>query len=322
MRPFLVIALLLALPIHAASTSRVATRMQNIVFHLDKGVELRVDTLSGHLVSVRAGKPPVFDDVGSYVVEVDSARVSMTPESLTSLLNNVVFADRSAPIRNLKVEIEGSELKQTGVLRKGVDVPFTMRARIEAAPDGRVRLHPVSMKAAGFVPKRVLDFFGLDLQRLVKLQPESAVKIEGNDLLLDPERLLPPPRIRGKVTRAWIANGLVVQQFGPEKPVHPLALPDSRFPNYMYYRGGSLRFGKLTMTDTDLMLVDDDPRDPFDFSPSQYDEQLMAGYSKNTAAHGLITHMPDLNKLGSRGSQGSQGSQGSKGSKGSRSDRY
>jgi hypothetical protein len=63
----------------------------------------------------------------------------------------------------------------------------------------------------------------------------------------------------------------------------------------MYYRGGTLRFGKLTMADTDLMLVDDDPHDPFDFSPARYNDQLMAGYSKNTASHGLITHMPDLN---------------------------
>ena len=30
---------------------------------------------------------------------------------------------------------------------------------------------------------------------------------------------------------------------------------------------------------------------------ARYNEQLMAGYSKNTAAHGLITHMPDLDDL-------------------------
>jgi hypothetical protein len=67
----------------------------------------------------------------------------------------------------------------------------------------------------------------------------------------------------------------------------------------MYYRGGTLRFGKLTMADTDLLLVDADQKDPFDFSPERYNDQLVAGYSKNTRAHGLIVYMPDLNDLGS-----------------------
>ena len=90
---------------------------------------------------------------------------------------------------------------------------------------------------------------------------------------------------------------MIVEQFGPAKPQHAITPPDRRFPNYMYYRGGTLRFGKLTMDNTDLMLVAEDPRDPFDFSPAQYNDQLMAGYSRNTASHGLITHMPDLDDL-------------------------
>jgi hypothetical protein len=300
MRRALVLVLFWSVHLEAAETVRVGTRMQNVLFHLGNGVELHVRTLSGQLVSATAGKPPVFDDVNSYVLEIDSARVSMTPESLTSLMNNVVFADARAPIRKLKIAVEGAELQSTGVLEKGVGVPFTMRARVDVTADGRIRMHPTSMKAAGFLSKRVFDFFGLHLEKLVKLSPGSPVEVDGDDLLLDPERLLPPPRIRGKLTAAWIADGVIVEQFGPAKPQHAITPPDRRLPNYMYYRGGTLRFGKLTMDDTDLMLVDDDPRDPFDFSPAQYNDQLMAGYSKNTASHGLITHMPDLNDLSRR----------------------
>ena len=64
----------------------------------------------------------------------------------------------------------------------------------------------------------------------------------------------------------------------------------------------TLRFGKLTMRDTDLLLVDKDPKDAFDFSPERYNAQLVAGYSKNTPAHGLIVYMPDLVDL-DRGSK-------------------
>jgi len=238
--------------------------------------------------------------VNSYVIEIDSARVSMTAGSLTNLMNNVLFAGPSAPIKDTRVEIDGAELKQTGTLRKGVSVPFTMRASLDVTPDGRLRLHPTSMKAAGIIPKGVLDFFGLHLKSLLKVGSESPMQVSGDDLLLDPARALPPPRIRGKLTRAWIADGLVFEQFGAEKPTHSITPPTASH-NFMYYRGGTLRFGKLTMIDADLMLVDEDPSDPFDFSPAQYKDQLVAGYSKNTPDNGLVTRMPDLSDIAKRG---------------------
>jgi hypothetical protein len=131
----------------------------------------------------------------------------------------------------------------------------------------------------------------------VKLNRTPAVKVEGDDLLLDPQGLLPPPAIRGHLTKAWIENGLVVEQFGAENAPPALTPPDANARNYMYYRGGTLRFGKLTMEDTDLLLEDADQKDPFDFSPEKYNDQLVSGYSKNTPTHGLIVYMPDLNDL-------------------------
>jgi hypothetical protein len=65
----------------------------------------------------------------------------------------------------------------------------------------------------------------------------------------------------------------------------------------MHYRGNVLRFGRLTMRDTDLRLVDADARDPFEFSPSAYVKQLVAGYSKNAADGSLRVYMPDLDDL-------------------------
>jgi hypothetical protein len=68
-------------------------------------------------------------------------------------------------------------------------------------------------------------------------------------------------------------------------------VPDAR--NYLYFFGGSIRFGKLTMADADMQLIDADPRDPFEFFPARYERQLIAGYSRNTPRHGLQVFMPD-----------------------------
>jgi hypothetical protein len=72
----------------------------------------------------------------------------------------------------------------------------------------------------------------------------------------------------------------------------------------MFYRGGVLRFGKLTMTDADLMIVDADPHDPFEFFLDQYNRQLVAGYEQNAPDHGLIMHMPDYRRVGETGGGG------------------
>ena len=65
----------------------------------------------------------------------------------------------------------------------------------------------------------------------------------------------------------------------------------------MFYRGNVLRFGKLTMADADLQIVDADPKDPFDFYLSHLNDQLVAGESRNQPDLGLKTTMPDYADL-------------------------
>jgi hypothetical protein len=52
------------------------------------------------------------------------------------------------------------------------------------------------------------------------------------------------------------------------------------------------------MTDVDMILIDMDPRDPFDFFLDRYKEQIAAGYSKITSNSALLIFVKDFNKLG------------------------
>lgn len=287
-----------------ADPQAVATRMRNVNLHIGMGIEVHIEDLGGRMSSRLPGTLPVFDDPDSYVIDIDDARLSMTAESVTHLMNNYVFAYPGAPFTNLKVTMENGELTQSGTMHKGIGVPFTMRTTVTATRDGKIRLHPTTMKAAGLISKRLLDFFGLTLDRFITFKPASPVTMDGDDLLLDPERLLPPPRIRGRLTRVAIEDGRLVEYFGDGDPGrHGVAPPDRHLTNYMYFRGGTLRFGKLTMDDTDLLLIDADPKGSFEFSPLQYNEQLVARYSKNTISHGLIVYMPSMSTL-ARGTSG------------------
>jgi hypothetical protein len=129
----------------------------------------------------------------------------------------------------------------------------------------------------------------------MKAPPGSGIRADGDDLLIDTTALLPPPRTEGRLQRVAIdGQRLAMRMTGSAAPPpRPATLPLPRARNYLYFFGGSIRFGKLTMTDADMQLIDADPRDPFDFFPARYEGQLIAGYSRNTPRHGLQVFMPD-----------------------------
>lgn len=107
--------------------------------------------------------------------------------------------------------------------------------------------------------------------------------------------MVPPPRISGRVTAASIEASSVALSFGPGANRNPL--PPPKPGNYLYFRGGVLQFGKLTMRDADLELLDSGPDDPFDFYLERYHDQLVAGHVEVTRDKGLVTHVPDYGDL-------------------------
>ena len=101
--------------------------------------------------------------------------------------------------------------------------------------------------------------------------------------------------MHGKLTAVRVDKNALVQIFGSgDSP--PLS-ESATAKNHIYWRGGQLSFGKLTMTETDLELIDLDPKDAFDFSVDGWNEQLVAGYSKTLPNRGLRAYMPDYNDL-------------------------
>lgn len=281
-----------------ATTPPVQIEMKNVRLHVDDGIVLNVRSLRGEMVS-NGQEPPVFDDPRSYVMHVFTGDLGMDMTSLTTLMNRHVFAYEGSPLKDLSVEISEGKLKQQGKLHKGVWLPFSMKATVTATPDGRLRLHTESVTALGIPTTKLLDLLGLTLADLMTVEKQRGAEIKDDDVIISPGRALPPPEIQGHLSHAEVANGELRQVFtttdGRAVPI--LTPPDRKARNYFYFSGSVIRFGKLTMTAADLQLIDIDQRDAFDFYPAKYNSQLVAGYSKNTAARGLKTYMPDFGDL-------------------------
>jgi hypothetical protein len=286
------LALCAAAPPATKLDAPVNAAFRNVHLHVDPSIVLEIRHIDGALLSTVPDQPPVFDDQRSFTLRIDSGVVAMSPEGLSDLLNHYVFAYDGAPLKNLKISIVNGQLHQEGTLHKGVNVPFAIDADISATPDGRIRLHPTKVKAAGLPTGGLMKLFGIELDELIKLKQTPGVQIQDNDFLLAPDRLLPAPKIAGHLTRVLIDGNRIVETFGTGT-VAKITPPDPRARNFMYYRGGTLRFGKLTMSDADMQLIDANPRNPFEFFPERYIVQLVAGYSKNTLSGGLKVYMPD-----------------------------
>jgi hypothetical protein len=277
------------------AAKNVEVQMQHVDFHVDSSIVLHIGYLRGALEPVSSDHSPFFDDKHSFILAIDTARVTMTPSGLSDLLNHDTFAYPGSPLRHLKITIEKGLLKQQGTMR---GISFTILGELTLTPQGELRLHPSSVKAVGVGVGGLMKFLGLTLEKMVKLKGARGVRIERDDFYLSPADLLPPPLVKGHVGALQVTDSAIVLGFGPVEgaALRPLAVPQPKPENYMYYRGGVLRFGKLTMHDTDLLIMDAEPEDPFDFFLDQYNAQLVAGYSKNTPDHGLVVTMPDYRK--------------------------
>lgn len=275
--------------------------MRNVDFRVDERVVLKISYLRGTLRNTRPNEPPWFDDPTSFEISIDSAIVAVTPASLTAMLNTYVFNYPGTDIKNLEVKIEGSELVQTGVLDKAINLPFKIKSTISVTPDGRLRLHPTSVKVVGLKVGGLMNFFGLELDNLVKVRAGRGVEVDGDDFIMSPEFLLPPPRIKSRVRSVQVVNGEVVQTLvATTRRSVPALKPEQSARNYMFYRGNTLRFGKLTMSAADLQIVDRDPKDPFEFFLKHINDQIVAGSSRNTTDYGLITTLPDFGDIAPR----------------------
>jgi hypothetical protein len=277
----------------------VQAQMRNVLFRFSTSIAAQIDFLNGEFLPTGNNPMPNFDDKTSFLVKVKSARISITPQDLAAVMNRYVFAKPSSPLRDLTVTIEDNKVRVTGKLHGKRDVPFETLGSLSPTKDGKIRIHSEKVKAFKIQVKGIMNLFGVELVNVLDTKVDG-IDIDKYDLILDLAQLLPPPHIQGLVTAVRVENGKIVTISGAADKSDPWEKG-----NYMAFRGGRLRFGKLIMENTDLSLFDLDPTDPLDWFQDRYKDQLVSGYSKITPNFGLRTYVKDFAQI-SRASKSDQ----------------
>ena len=277
-----------------ASDEHVQFAIRNVIYHYTQPIAVHVFQLQGELLPTKPGATVVFDDKNSFKLALTSAQIAISCDALARVLNENVFAASDAPLKDLSLTSNNNQLIIKGKLHQKGDVPFEATGTLTAEGDGRIRVHTEHLKAAHLPVKGLLDLLGLDIARMIDTKKIQGVSVDKDDLILNPEQILPAPHIQGRVSAVRIQGNDIVQIFGTPQAENFAAKQAS---NYLAFRHGEVRFGKITMHDSDLIMIDIDPRDPLDFYLDHYQEQLVAGYCKSTPDYGLRAYVRDYSKI-------------------------
>lgn len=277
----------------AARKNGAGTRIHAHNLLLKKGPKLGIYVrwLSGQLVRNSRTVNPSFDHPDSFDLGIDDGIIRINIGDIGYFINSSLT---DAPLKNIKLLADGPKLKLTGTLHKLVPLPVQVGATLAAAPDNKVSIHVESIKVLKVPVKGLLSFFRVSTADLVKTTVPG-VTVQGNDIVVDARQLLPPPHIVGRLTAIRVDSPDIEAVFGSaaEQAVEKVEL----WRNFVSLKGGNIDFGKLTMNDVDLLMVDISKDPWFELDLANYRAQFASGYTRITPQSGLQIFMPDLRDL-------------------------
>jgi hypothetical protein len=249
----------------------VSIRLQNVRFHWSPKVYVDARNMALRAVPVD-GNMVDFDDLNSFVMALQQSTVVLTPGVLEGMLNESVFNYPESKLRDLKVQLgqedKGYAVRMTGRVDIVAWIPFSMVAYLDVDRSTNTLVMNIDrMKVFGFLPAtKLVRWSPFHLERMIPMPPNKSLMISGNKIMIKPFALFPPPRVTGTVSAVAVsADGIRLTFAGKEIPAPQL---DAR--NYVYLRGGRAQFGHFCTNDTDILILDQDPRTPFNFTLANY----------------------------------------------------
>ena len=264
---------------------------------LRKGDHFRIYVrwIRGRMVRTRRQVNPSFDDPQSFVLEVDKGVISVQLKDLTDFLNS--GTGTGSALKGISLQASGDQLEMHGTVHKIVPLPVKVNGVMSALPDGRVQFHVLGISVLKVPLKGLLGLFHVELNDLVASPGMPGVEIAGNDVRFDTQRLLPAPHIHGHITAVLTTPTELKIIYGGAGD-HEDQL--TQWHNFFRLAGGTLDFGKLTMHNVDLTMIDASQDPWFDLDLVNYQAQLVNGYTRLTAQAGMEIYMPDLDEIKSK----------------------
>jgi len=283
----------------AGDTAQVANgqgvniRLQNVRFKWSDNVYIDAGDMALRAVPLD-GSTVVFDDLETFRMVLQRSTVRIKPDVLQGMFNEAVFNYPGSRIRDLTIAIVDSDgerlLKLSGKVNMVVWIPFSMFTRLSVDRRTNTLVMDVDhLKVVGLPATKLLKWKPLSLESLIALPPNKSLTVRENQIMIKPFGLFPPPRIDGRMSRVALDGNILQLEFsGP-----PIPAPKSNAKNYVFLRGGNSQFGHFRMLDTDVLILDRDPRTPFAFSLVGYTSLIPRSDIEVHNTKEVLVTMPD-----------------------------
>ena len=268
---------------------------QNVAYRVDDEVVVDMPSMDADLVPFDIGKPLIPANVMDFQVKVHVADFTLTDQAMAAMMNRYVFNFPGSPISDVRITCMNGRLKQTAKLKKfGLTVTTELEGELRPNGRGQLVLRPDKIRSNGLPVKGLLDILGVEVAEMLKAREDKGIRLDGNDIILFPERMIPPPVMKAFCTGAVITPGKVTMHFDDGVRRERPALPEPAR-NFILMWGGNVLINNNLVLDAKLEMIDDTPDNPMQYYMPLYREQLETGFVVSTPKGEMIAYLPDLN---------------------------
>jgi hypothetical protein len=278
-----------------ADAAPTAIYAHNLLLHKGPSFRIYILWLRGQMLRTESARNPSFDDVNSFLLDIQKGVIHVSLKDLAQFLNAGTVPN--TPLTHVSLTESKGQVQLHGTAHKLIPLPVELAGTLSVTSDNHVHFHVEHLGLFKVPLKGLLGGFDITLADLVRSNTPG-VQIAGNDVIFDTEVLLPAPHIRGALTGVSLVTdkeGTAIEAtYGNAKsdPTH-----EQQWHNFLQLSDGTLDFGKLTMHHVDLIMVDASKDPWFDLDLSNYQAQLVNGITRMTPQAGLQIFMPDLDDM-------------------------
>jgi hypothetical protein len=276
----------------SAGTAITTVYAHNILLRQGTSFRAYIRWIRGQMLRTRHDVDPSFDDPNSFVLLINKGVIIVHLQDIVNFLNS--GSTNNTPLKKVSIQASGNEIEIHGTVHKLIPLPVKLKGELSPLPDGRVRFHVASYSLLKVPMKGFLHLFDVKLADLAPSAGVPGVQITGNDILFDTQQLLPPPHIHGQITTIRTSPQDLTLIYGASADDEGTL---AQWHNFLRFTGGNLDFGKLTMHNADVTMIDASNDPWFDLDLTNYQAQLVNGYTRMTAQAALEIFMPNLDAM-------------------------
>jgi len=260
--------------------------LNNVNFYFTKNIKVFLKGMTANIYPIKPGTCLLLDDINSLEIKLLNGIAKVTSEDLKTIFSDYVFNFEDSPLKLESIDFihefdgeKGYFIKLKGKLKFGLWLSFEMISRLEFLKSGgRISISAQKIKVLGLpFGKSLLSLVGLSLEKLISVPAGRGVTLKKNTILVTPLDIFPPPRLVGRIGYLKMIDDSLILGFNGKKPPGKPKFLKKNAKNFVFMSRGKIQMKSLLINESSMQLIDQDPKDFFDFSLKQYISSVTTG---------------------------------------------